>query len=549
MNYRILRVFKALIVVLFISACAEEQVPEQVSEQVSKQAINEVFADTILSNAKVLTVDQDFSIASAVAIKGERIIAVGSDEAVSSYKGSATRVIDLMGKTVIPGLIDNHIHFIRAGQSWHVQARIDGVDSRKEALDIIAKKAATMEPGQWLMVQGGWWPDQFIDDPSDFTVEELDAVAPNNPLFIQMVYFRAYANTPALEAVGADPAKGARHNVGELINRHPPYGKFNEQITVASKAQIKQNVLDVITRFNRAGLTSVYDVGRPPEGDIALLREMHEERPLNMRVWHTLKYEAFDEGDVDSAIALIKSSKANNGDYLGLLGVGEHAYLPFFDGPRTKDTYSDDIVTAFGKISRAAAEQGLRMNEHAMQEPTIKSALDEWEQINKDIPLAPLRWSLEHLFTPTDAQLIRMREMGVTAAVHGVAQTLHSGVQPPMQRMQELDVIWGLGSDGTIVTPFQPFLTIGWAVTGKAFNDQTLFEDTVSREDALVAHTRSNAFLLFKEKDIGSLEVGKFADLAVLNKDYLTVPEDEIFHIESELTMVAGRVVYDTLTQ
>ena len=118
-----------------------------------------------------------------------------------------------------------------------------------------------------------------------------------------------------------------------------------------------------------------------------------------------------------------------------------------------------------------------------------------------------------------------------------------------MYKRQELGVIWGLGSDGTIVTPFQPFLTIGWAVTGRAFNGQTLFEDTVSREDALVAHTRTNAFLLFKEKDIGSLEVGKFADLAVLNKDYLTVPEDEIFHIESELTMVAGRVVYDTLTQ
>ena len=111
--------------------------------------------------------------------------------------------------------------------------------------------------------------------------------------------------------------------------------------------------------------------------------------------------------------------------------------------------------------------------------------------------------------------------------------------------MEDLGVIWGLGSDGTIVTPWQPFLTLGWAVTGTAINGDQLFEDTVSREAALIAHTRTNAFLLFKENDIGTLEVGKFADLAVLTGDYMTVPEDEIRDLESVLTMVSGRIVYE----
>lgn len=533
------KILAAILITLFLVGC--NQAPEESPAVVDTTN----YADKVLINGKILTVDESFSIASTLAIEGERIAAVGDYNEVSALIGDSTEVIDLEGKTVIPGLIDNHIHFIRAGQNWNVQARIDGVNNRQEALDIIAEKAASMEPGEWLMVQGGWWPGQFADDSSDFTVEELDAVAPNNPLFLQLVYFTVYANTLALEAVGADPADGARHNTGALINSQPPYGLLNEQMPTASKEQIKQNVRDVITRFNRAGLTSVYDVGRPPEGDITLLEEMLSEDQLNMRVWHTLKYEAYDEEDAVAAIELIKNSTPNNGDYIGLLGIGEHAYLPFFDGPGFGDVYSDEIMNTFGEISRAAAEQGLRMNEHTMMDRTSISALDEWQEINEDIPLADLRWSLEHLFTTSDETLIRMRDMGITAAVHSVSQTLPVPLQSPMSRMEDLGVIWGLGSDGTIVTPWQPFLTLGWAVTGTAINGDQLFEDTVSREAALIAHTRTNAFLLFKENDIGTLEVGKFADLAVLTGDYMTVPEDEIRDLESVLTMVSGRIVYE----
>lgn len=539
MNIKILAV---AVTALAMVGC--NQAPEEAAVDVNTTN----YADKVLVNGKILTVDENFSIASAIAIEGERIVAVGDSDSVSALIGDSTEVIDLEGKTVIPGLIDNHIHFIRAGQSWDVQARIDGVDSRQEALDIISAKAASMEPGEWVMVQGGWWTGQFADEPGDFTLEELDAAAPNNPLFLQLVYFTVYANTLALEAVGANPADGAKYGLGEMINPQPPYGLLNEQMPKASTEQVKQNVRDVIARFNRGGLTAVYDVGRPPEGDITLLEEMlAEDEGLNMRVWHTLKYEAYNEEDGDAAIELINASQPNNGDYIGLLGVGEHVYLPFFDLPGFQEVYSDEIVNEFGRISRAAAESGLRVNEHTMMDQTSNSALDVWEEIDADIPLAPLRWSLEHLFNTSDETLIRMRDLGVTAAVHGVAQTLPDALQPPMKRMQDLGVVWGLGSDGTIVTPWQPFLTIGWAVTGRAFSGQTLFEETVSREEALIAHTRSNAYLLFKEDDIGSLEVGKFADLVVLDKDYMTVPEDEIFHIESELTMIGGRVVYDDL--
>ncbi|MDE0001719.1 MAG: amidohydrolase family protein, partial [Rhodospirillaceae bacterium] len=163
------------------------------------------YAEQVLRNGRILTVDNDFSIAEALAIQGERIVAVGSNVDIEEQIGPDTRVIDLAGRTVIPGLIDNHMHFIRAVQRWNLQARIDGVNSKQQALDIMAAKAASMEPGEWLMVQGGWRENQFVDGPSGFTLEELDAAAPENPLFLQITYQSVYANSLALEAVGVSP--------------------------------------------------------------------------------------------------------------------------------------------------------------------------------------------------------------------------------------------------------------------------------------------------------------------------------------------------------
>jgi|GEM_PF-104096 predicted amidohydrolase YtcJ/acetyl esterase/lipase len=507
------------------------------------------YADTVLINGKVLTVDNEFSVVSAIAIEGERIAAVGDNDAVSALIGDSTEVIDLQGKTVIPGLIDNHIHFIRMPQRWNLQARIDAVNSRVEALEIITAKAATMEPGEWIMVQGGWSESQFADEQGGFTLEELDAAAPNNPVFLQILYTHAYANTLAIEAVGADPANGSRLG-NPYIVAEPPYGLLNEQMPPVSAEQLEQNVLDVIAALNKAGLTSVYDVGRPPEGDITLLDRMSENGPLNLRVWHTLKYQAYDPEGADAAIELINAATANStDDYLGLLGVGEHVYLPMFDLPNVTEPYPDEVVADFGRVSRAAAEGGFRINEHSMMDVTIGSILDAWEEINEDIPLAPLRWSLEHVLTISDESIERAKNLGVTMAVHSVAANMPPFLQPPVAKFEESGVVWGLGTDASVVAAYQPFLTLGWVVSGKSLNGSTLIEDTLSREAALIAHTRSNAFLLHKDEDLGSLEVGKLADLVVLDRDYMTVPADEIVDIQPVMTMVGGRVVYQAEDQ
>ena len=314
--------------VFFLSGCDSASTNSEISAVVPEVVVPELVqinaADTIFVNAKVVTVDEDFSIAEAIAIKDDRIMAVGSTANVSQLANSSTEVIDLEGKTVIPGLIDNHIHFIRAGQRWNLQARIDGINSRQEALDTIAEKAASMEPGEWLMVQGGWWPNQFADQPGDFTLEELDAVAPNNPLFLQLVYFTVYSNTLALEAVNVDPAEGAKHGGPVLISPQPPYGLLNEQMPEVSRDQIKQNVQDVIARFNRAGLTSVYDVGRPPEGDITLLEDILEEDGFNLLEWINTAKTLSNPAVIKSSFSRLNVSAPQPVGKLVVVCAGEH---------------------------------------------------------------------------------------------------------------------------------------------------------------------------------------------------------------------------------
>ena len=197
----------ALLLLFVLSGCAQEAGDENVAEA-PNQALAEA-PDQILTNAKILTVDDDFSIVEAIAIEGDRILATGSTEDMLALAGPDTEVTDLQGRTVVPGLIDNHVHYIRTVPRWHQQARIDGVNSREEALNILAEHAAGLQPGEWFMVQGGWSEEQFTDEPGGFSLEELDRVSPNNPMYMQRTYGTSYANSLALQATGVPLENGS----------------------------------------------------------------------------------------------------------------------------------------------------------------------------------------------------------------------------------------------------------------------------------------------------------------------------------------------------
>ena len=193
---------------------------------------------------------------------------------------------------------------------------------------------------------------------------------------------------------------------------------------------------------------------------------------------------------------------------------------------------------------------------HAELDTTISAFLDQIEAIHKDYPIHNLRWTLAHLNQISAANLERMKRLGMYAALHPWA-VINGGIMregfgdsaldmPPLETIQNSGITWGFGTDGTAANQYLPFTTLGFAVTGKMAGGAKAIRQTISREDALIAHTRKNAYFLFQENNLGSIQPGKLADLVVLDRDYLTVPADQIRDIKPVMTMTGGRIVFES---
>jgi predicted amidohydrolase YtcJ len=504
---------------------------------VATGAIAQRRVDTVITHGKILTVDAAFRTVEALAIADGRIIAVGSNAQINRLAGKNTQVIDVGGATVIPGLIDNHFHFTRGVETWHEQVRFEGVDSHREALRILAAKAASLKPGEWIMVQGGWTPRQFADQPRGFTLEELDAAAPQNPLFVQEGYATVYANSLALKAVDLNPADGARRNAQGLVSFQPPYALY-DAMPKTSPAQRDQDLTDFMHELSATGLTGVYSLG---QSDYLPLRASRG--PLPLRLWETLDFNATDPASATKAAELIARTRPNQFDgQHGIFGLGEVLYWPFFDLAPRKDHWPAEIMDEYGKLAVVAARTGWHVHQHVINNSAVSDLLDTLEQVNRTQPLGKLRWTLGHVYDISPANIARAKALGMTLGVHGAA--MQASAHMPLRRIADSGIVFGLGTDATIVSHYSPFVTLGWVVSGLDVGGNKVLDETLTREEALIAHTRSNAYLFFQEKNLGSLEVGKQADLVVLNHDYMTVPASEIRKIKPTLTMVGGRIVF-----
>jgi len=493
--------------------------------------------DIIITHGKILTVDADFRVVEALAIDEGRIVARGTRQEIARYAGPKTQVIDAGGRTVIPGLIDNHFHFTRGADTWHEQARFEGVGSRREALAILAAKAASTPAGGWIMVQGGWTTRQFADAPGGFTLAELDGVAPKNPLFVQEGYSVVYANSLALKAVGLNPADGARRNAQGLVSFQPPMALY-DAMPKTSAAQREQNLTDFMRELNSVGLTGVYSLGHSD-----FLAARAAKGPLPIRLWETLPFDARDPASVRAAAALIERSRPNQFDgRFGIFGLGEVLYGPFFDLAPRKDPWPADIMNEYGTLATAAARAGWHVHQHVINNNAVTDLLDTLEKVNKRQRIDLLRWTMGHVYDISPSNIDRAKALGMTLGVHGAA--MQAGAHMPLRKIADSGIVFGLGTDATIVSHYSPFVTLGWVVSGLDAGGNRVLDETLTREEALIAHTRANAYLFFQENALGSLEIGKQADLVVLDRDYMTVPAAEIKRIRPTLTMVGGRIVF-----
>lgn len=503
----------------------------------SAVALAQQNVDTVVTRGKILTVDADFRVVEALAIDDGRIVARGTSTDVARYTGPDTKVIDVEGATVIPGLIDNHFHFTRAVERWHTQVRFEGVDSHGEALQILATKAASLSPGEWIMVQGGWTPRQFADASGGFTLEELDGAAPKNPLFVQEGYSVVYANTLALKAVGLNPADGARRSAAGLVSFQPPYALY-DAIPPTSPAQLDRNFTDFMRALNATGLTGVYSLGQS-----AFVAARAAKGPLPIRIWETLAFDARDPASATQAAAVIERSRPNQFDgQHGIFGLGEVLYGPFFDLAPRKEPWPAEIMNEYGKLATAAAHAGWHVHQHVINNNAVTDLLNTLETVNRTQRIDRLRWTMGHVYDISPSNIARAKALGMTLGVHGAA--MQAGAHMPLRQIADSGIVFGLGTDATIVSHYSPFVTLGWVVSGVDVGGTRVLDETLTREEALIAHTRSNAYLFFQESSLGSLEEGKQADLVVLDRDYMSVPAAEITHIRPTLTMVGGRVVF-----
>jgi predicted amidohydrolase YtcJ len=526
-------------------------------------------ADLVLMNAKIVTVDDRFTIAQALAITGQRIVAVGSNADMQKLAGSQAKTIDLKGRTVIPGLIDNHAHFIRVAEKWHEEMRLDTITSRKQVIGMLRERVKATQPGTWIVTLGGWSEEQFLDDPRGFPLAELDEIAPNHPVALQAIYRHTYLNTAAMKAAGItdktpDPGGGriekdASGKLTGLVSGPGGVAFVAAKVPLAEKDQWRQNARDVVRYLNSVGLTAWMDAGGRGMSDehYEPYRELADRGELNARIfWETVRQPGTPE-EVDKVVAEIPAMKPFQGtDYFDNVGFGESVYSSINTqllSPKS-NTRPEDFAQ-WRRIVRALAERGLYVNSHVEMEPAIDAFLAVNESVHKEKPIKGLRWAFSHLDQVTPQQIERMKRLGMTAQIHtrpliqgALMHKFHGDrawSMPPMRMVQESGIMWGLGSDATAVTTSNPFYNLWFAVTGKMVGGKEVNRQTITREQALIAHTRNNGYVVFQESNLGSLQPGKYADLVVLDRDYLTVPADEIKDIKPVMTMVGGRVVYE----
>ena len=436
---------------------------------------------------------------------------------------------------------------------------------------MLAERVRTTPPGEWIVVLGGWSEEQFTDEPRGFPLEELDRIAPNNPVVLQAVYSHSYLNTVALVAAKIDAGtpdpqggkieKDAAGKPTGVVRAPAASPSSRPECRCRTQDAWLANTRKLVAYLNSIGLTAWLDAGGRGMGakHYEPYRHLAERGELNIRLFWTTIRQPATPAQVDAVIAEIRELKPFQGsDYFDNVGWGESVFAPVTTQLlRVASNTRPEDLAQMRRILLALAERGIYVNSHVEMSEAIDAFLNEYEAINKERPIKGLRWSFSHLDQVSEAQLERMKRLGMTAQIHSrpliqgaLMHKVHGDKawdMPPFRRIQDSGIHWGLGSDATAVTTSNPFYTLSLAITGRMVGGRQVNRQTITREEALIAHTRSNALFLFQEGNLGSLAPGKYADLLVLDRDYLTVPADEIKDLKPLITMVGGKIVHDAM--
>jgi len=535
----------------------------------------EASASLIVSGGRIATMDPAQPFAEALAVRDGRVLAVGATKSVMAHRDSATRVIDLRGRTTIPGLIDSHLHVIRGGLHYNLELRWEGVRSLGEALERLKVQARNTPPPQWVRVVGGWNEFQFAERRMP-TLDEINAAAPDTPVFILHLYDRALLNRAALRALGYDehpPAfdrgvieRDAKGRATGMLVAKPSaailYGTLGRAPVLSPEDQANSS-RQFMRELNRLGVTSAIDAGGGGQNypdDYAVIQELARRKQMTVRIGYDLfAQKAGDElADYERWAGMTRPGEGT--DFLRMVGAGENltwAAADFENFREPRPELGQSMEAQLEPIVRLLAEKRWPFRIHATYDESISRFLSVFERVNRDVPLRGLHWFIDHAETISDRNLERVRALeGGIAVQHRMAFQGEYFVArygedaakrtPPIRRMLELGLPVGAGTDATRVASFNPWVCLGWLVSGRTTGGTVLYPEAnrLERDEALRLWTRGSAWFSSDEENKGVLAPGRLADLAVLSKDYFSVPEREIPSIESVLSIVGGEIVY-----
>jgi predicted amidohydrolase YtcJ len=521
-------------------------------------------ADLVVTNAKIVTLDPASTIAQALAVREGRIVAVGGNDAVEALVGPATRRVDAGGRTVIPGLIDSHIHAVRAGLTYATEVNWIGARTIGEAMDRL-RQAAKARPASWIIVAGGWSELQFAEKRRPSLAEVMSAV-PDNPAYIQLFYSAVLMTPKAQETLGISADRLPAGITSERAASGEATGWFTGTIVSISalfdrlpRPSFEDNVAGTrqfFTELNRLGVTGVVDPGGFSiyPSHYAALQKLWREKSLSVRVAFSLFAQNIG-AEFEEYKNLTQFLPMGFGDdMLRFNGIGERITAGMYNNNAPDAAAKDKFL----EVIRWAAKQGLSVTIHWPEDKSVHQLLDLYEEVNKETPIAPLRWSIAHLDNVSSETIMRIKALGIGWTMQDalylggdriVAQAGEAVRRmPPIVTALRAGLHVGAGTDAHRVASYNPFVALQWMLDGKTVGGLSTRgpDETPGREDGLRLYTVGSAWFCFDEMRRGTLENGKLADFAILNQDFMSVPVEQIGATASLLTVVGGKVVYAT---
>ncbi|MFC8689090.1 amidohydrolase [Brevibacillus porteri] len=539
---------------------------------------NRIEADLLILNANIVTMDESNPMATAVAIKGDRFLAVGSDSDIMQYKGPVTEVVDGNKRLLIPGLNDSHIHLIRGGLNYNLELRWDGVPSVADALRMLKNQVDRTPAPHWVRVVGGWTEFQFKERRMP-TLDEINLIAPETPVFILNLYRQAFLNKAALRVVGytkdtPNPPGGeiqrdSKGNpTGMLIARPNAtilYATLAKGPKLSYEDQLNSTRL-FMRELNRFGITSVIDAGGGFQNypdDYQVYEELDKRGEITVRTAYNL-FTQHPNHELDDFQSWTATSQPYTGSpYYRHNGAGEmlvYSAADFEDFVEPRPELPAVLENDLFGVTRHLVQQRWPFRLHATYGESISRFLDVFERVNKEVPFKDLRWILDHAETIREKDLERVVALGGSIAVqnrmafqgeyfvdrYGAEAAENS---PPITKMLTAGLRVGVGTDATRVASYNPWVALYWLVTGKTLGGLSLYpaSNRLDRHQALRMYTAGNAWFSREEDVKGKIKAGQYADLSILSDNFLQVPEEEIKRIESVFTVVGGKIVYGSL--